>query len=801
MATPVHRNALPSGHRLHWYEIRSILGQGGFGITYLARDGNLGVDVAIKEYLPVEFAVREADASIHPVTGEKAEQYDWGLERFISEARTLAKFRHPNLVRVSSVFTANNTAYMVMDYEQGGELKTLLDERKTLEEDELIQLVLPLLGALAVVHDAGFIHRDIKPANILIRPDGSPVLIDFGSARQSLGAETHTLTSVVSPGYAPYEQYVGDSSQQGAWTDIYGLGATLYRAVTGKVPNNALDRGTKLLANEPDPLRPTAEVAKGNYSNQFLAAIDHALAFNRNERPQTLNRWRHELSVSAATEQVTSQKKPGVEELETHINPATPPPKPVQAKPVAVDSAVATAAPKNSRAVPVLVFLLLLMGLGGYAFWQQDELLGFIHGDERAHPVTATTAAEPLELTPPPAIPAVAIAPPVEDPPPITTGHLQVSVNQAAEVFIDGALVGLANASLPWRSKAINAGEYLLELRADGFVPLQITATVAADQWTDLALELEPALGSLVVRSNVSGDRLSIDGKVIGSTGKTVHSLTPGEHQITVEKPGYQAWTQTVTVAAARTTTLRATLTADFNAKACDYCPEMVKIPGGTFRMGDIQGGGGSVEKPVHSVTIQPFAMGKYEVTFAEYDRFTQATNKNQADDENWGRGNRPVINVSHEEATAYAVWLSDQTGKTFRLPSEAEWEYAARAGSESQYSWGNSINCSQARYGYVSDECGKQLSTDPVGSFAANRFGLHDLHGNVWEWTQDCWNDSYAGAPNNGAAWRSGDCARRVVRGGSWLNDPVDLRAAYRNWRTAVLRNVNLGFRLVQDL
>ena len=208
MAQPVHRNALQPGYEVLWYRIERILGQGGFGITYLAYDTNLDQHVAIKEYLPIELAVREGDDSVHPVSENHDDNYRWGLERFISEARTLAKFNHPNIVRVLSVFEQNNTAYMPMRYEEGKSLQERLPRRGTLEEDQLMKILLPVLGGLRLVHGAGFIHRDIKPANIFIRDDGSPVLLDFGSARQALGHETKTLTSLVSPGYAPFEQYL-----------------------------------------------------------------------------------------------------------------------------------------------------------------------------------------------------------------------------------------------------------------------------------------------------------------------------------------------------------------------------------------------------------------------------------------------------------------------------------------------------------------------------------------------------------------------------------------------------------------
>ena len=227
--------------------------------------------------------------------------------------------------------------------------------------------------------------------------------------------------------------------------------------------------------------------------------------------------------------------------------------------------------------------------------------------------------------------------------------------------------------------------------------------------------------------------------------------------------------------------------------------PEMVVLPAGNFRMGCVSGMDCCVdEEPVCEVVItSPFAMSKYEVTFEDYDRFTYP---DKVDDEGWGRSRRPVINVSWDDATAYAAWFSEQTGKRYRLPTEAEWEYAARAGSATKYSWGNDIGHNRANCA----GCGSQWDdeqTAPVGSFSPNAWGLHDMHGNIDEWVQDCWHDSCEGAPHDGSAWTSGDCSQRVSRGGSWFNVPWALRTADRNRGIRTLRSIYTGFRLVRDL
>ena len=239
--------------------------------------------------------------------------------------------------------------------------------------------------------------------------------------------------------------------------------------------------------------------------------------------------------------------------------------------------------------------------------------------------------------------------------------------------------------------------------------------------------------------------------------------------------------------------------------------PEMVSIPAGTFTMGCKDGRDNvegvdkcekvAYETPAHQVSVNAFQMGKTEVTFAEWDVCVAdgVCPKGAAGDEGWGRGNRPVINVSWDDAQTYIAWLNKRTGKHYRLPTEAEWEYAVRGGYNNRlYSWGHEIGKNNANCD--NDYCKDTFeNTAPVGSFAANPYGLYDMHGNVWEWCQDKYHDTYQGAPTDGSAWESGDSPFRVLRGGSWLNDAQNLRSARRCNGTPDDRNDRLnGFRLV---
>lgn len=347
---------------LNWYRIERVLGRGGFGVIYLATDTNLDHLVAIKEYrhphhrpggtpgrrisnelgsgqpnscaepfaasrgrritskptptrayFPDKFdedtvTVLAEDKQAVVATSRSINSDDDGLQRFIAEARNLVRFKHPNIVRVISVFELNDTAYMVMEFEEGHDLRKHLAQRENASESALKVLLVPIAQGLSEVHRHGFIHRDIKPANILVRTDGSPVLLDFGSARSALPYNSETLTALVSAGYAPLEQYSGSADeQQGPWTDIYALGAVLYYAVSGVQPTDSAQRGSAILNGGRDPLVPAKMAGKGRYSPEFLDAIDWALGFRIADRPQTLTGWMRAVLPGDKTAQSTLQ--------------------------------------------------------------------------------------------------------------------------------------------------------------------------------------------------------------------------------------------------------------------------------------------------------------------------------------------------------------------------------------------------------------------------------------------------------------------------------------------------------------
>jgi len=305
--------------------------------------------------------------------------------------------------------------------------------------------------------------------------------------------------------------------------------------------------------------------------------------------------------------------------------------------------------------------------------------------------------------------------------------------------------------------------------------------------------------GVLALTTEPKEAEIYIDGQLKVNTTPVIFRLLEGKYQIEIKSPGKYPKQLEVLIAEDAIISKKVTLLADFPR------PEMVIVPAGQFQMGDIQGTGEGDEQPVHLVSVNSFAMSRHEVMFKEYDYFIKQTEREKPSDKGWGRGNRPVINVSWDDAVAYAEWLSQQTGKKYRLPTEAEWEYAARAGTQTYYGWGNVASHEYANYG-KEECCGSLVQgkdqwefTAPVCSFAANSFGLCDMAGNVWEWTCSAYEEKYNGEELKCVG--QADNRLLVIRGGGWFNGVRSLRASNRNWLTRATRyNIDMGFRVVRE-
>ena len=315
------------------YRIRGIVGSGGFGITYEAEDLSLGTTVALKEYYPADFGDRDATLSVHPKSHRHRKTFEWGRESFLNEARMLARFEHPSIVRVTRVFQTNATAYMVMRFEEGQSFEAWLARLgRSPTQEELDRIATPLLEALQVMHAAKFLHRDIAPDNIVVRADGTPVLLDFGAARRAVAEMSRSLTGIVKAGYSPHEQYSSDGRLQGPWSDLYALGGTLYRAVTGRTPDEAT------LRVDVDHMPLAAAAAKGVFRPDFLAAIDWCLKVKSAERPQSVTQLRPLLLGRVQRPKIESERLPLLRKTKTR---PIPPQWPSSSRRLAIAAAIA----------------------------------------------------------------------------------------------------------------------------------------------------------------------------------------------------------------------------------------------------------------------------------------------------------------------------------------------------------------------------------------------------------------------------------------------------------------------------
>jgi len=397
-----HHNALPVGTRIGEFEVVGLVGVGGFGIVYLALDHSLDRKVALKEYMPSALAQRDPAVSSVVVKSQRhAETFDAGMRSFINEARLLAQFDHPSLVKVYRFWEQNGTAYMVMPFYEGLTLKETLRRRgEAPEEFWLESLLSQLLDALEIIHARQCYHRDIAPDNILILPGDTPLLLDFGAARRVIGDMTQALTVILKPGYAPIEQYAeAPNMRQGPWTDIYALASVVYFAIVGKPPVPAVARVMS------DPLEPLAVTAAGRYSDAFLRAVDSALAVRPEDRPQDVAAFRHALGFSPR-EPVTRYFSGRVDESGLQIER--------RQSPRAVSTVTATSAPllpieppaasapaaaagngkgRKAYVIGAIALVVLLLAGAGLFFFPDTLLVA-----ERAAPQAGAAAQAPQTL-------------------------------------------------------------------------------------------------------------------------------------------------------------------------------------------------------------------------------------------------------------------------------------------------------------------------------------------------------------------------------------------------------------------
>jgi serine/threonine protein kinase len=523
MAT--HANCLPIGAVISDFEIIGLVGEGGFGIVYLARDRSLDRVVALKEFMPAAFAGRVDGVKVAVRSATQSHTFNAGLQSFIKEAKLLARFSHPALVEVYRFWEDNGTGYMAMRFYQGETLRQKLQAgQMRFDESAIAQIMSPIFDAIEMLHREQVFHRDIAPDNIMLTDTNRPVLLDFGSARHIIGDGTQALTTILKPGYAPVEQYVDDGTmKQGAWTDVYALGGVLYHLATGRAPMQAVSR---LLA---DPLQPVSQATGGAFSDRFSQAVAKAMAVRVEDRLQNIRELRDLLgwSVVKSEQLVTLPSSPKAPTLPHPPHPSNPP---VAAQaPVANPTAPAPAPrpPTVPHAEPVLqsesavppyrptpdapLSKPLNWGLLGGVTLVIAAVFGWLVSSRPSAPPAASAApaaAAVATLPPPGAAAPVAPAAPVTPVTPVTPsapaptpaptpsdpaptpgpqvaaaprlGVLNLSVSPWGTVVIDGVTKGISNAN-QLRTIELAEGSHKLEIAKPNSPTLTQTIEVSAD--------------------------------------------------------------------------------------------------------------------------------------------------------------------------------------------------------------------------------------------------------------------------------------------------------------------------------
>ena len=740
MSEEAYKVALPEGTDIGGYRLLRVLGDGGFGITYMAENFRKA-RFAIKEYLPNQFAVRDG-LEVHPKSEASREDFEWGRAQFLEEANMLLRFNHPNIVHVAHFLEANNTAYIVMEYEDGEPLDKLLLRRGALTEPQLLAVLLPITDGLREIHAQNVWHRDIKPSNIFVRrSDESPVLLDFGAARNALGVKSKSIEAIVSPPYSPPEQYYSEG-KLGAYTDIYALCALCYRAIAGEPPAESPHRQRRVYGKKEDPLPRLVDAPPRGYSKTLLAAVDWGLRLEEAERPQSVAEWL--ATVEGA------EPSGGTDRAEEHGDVEN----------AGAKSSERTTGKRQRRArsgrlarVSALAGAAALVVVLALAALKYDALVD--RPPPEAPPKEDAGGSLPIQ---PPSI----VAPPTPRPQPDPT---------------------------PAPAPAPGPGP---------------------------APETQP----FTVRTGPPDARIQIMN--ISPRYQPGIELPSGSYRVRATAPGFDMVERTVEHGDEPTS-----VWIGLPFRDCEICPKMVEVPTGHYTMGTSGGSGGSDrdrdEGPAHPVAIEvPIAVGVYEVSFEEWDacRRDGRCQRHLADNGR-GRGELPVVNAAVSDAREYAGWLAEKTHRPYRLLSEAEWEYAARAGEQSIRHWeGEESQCAHEN---GADAAALQEYEDwPVadctdgfvraapgagGHFRPNPWGLYHMLGNVSEWTEDCWHASYEGAPEDGSPWNTRCQTKdgendenkrtRVARGGSWASAPRGVRASIRLPYDRAERRQDLGFRV----
>ena len=785
------------------YRIIRKINQGGMSTVYLAIQLSVGREVALKVMSPA--------LNADPVFSE----------RFQREANIVGQLSHPHIVSIYDIGRFKNLNYIAMDYLAGGSVHDKMTSG--LSGNEALRITEEIANALDHAHDKGYIHRDIKPENILFREDDASILSDFGVAKTVSSASnmTNAGTVVGTPHYMSPEQARGKPID--GRSDLYSLGVVFFEMLTGSVPYRADEAVAiaikhltapipklppqfslfqpffnKLLAKEPnDRFQRGREVVEAIQNIQGVARSGNNPRYLTETEPtaiQIMSLFKALVLTSYAaisgqlsialhwllswrwTPKRSIYRHPKVTITEIKTSSATA----EDDRATVVSTRVQKAAhyqsienKKVGRIFRVTSFVLLMGVIWGALSMSLNR---FDIPGETQLPQSLLSASASTERW-------------------ITSTLFSETSQTSAEVPTADTTAATSGLTTPTATQP-SADE-------------TVSSADTEPQKVDPKPQPKPPAPP---RFELSVNAAPIDAKVrilnIAETYYTGIPLLPGRYHIEVSSKGYDLQTQWIEInhekinldiSLRKTPVPGATFanTLDNGAKG----PSMVIVPAGNFNMGSA--GKASTSPPRKVRFKHPFAVSQYEITFADFEQFSRATNRSVPNDNRWGKGSRPVINVSWQDARDYVSWLRKTTGSKYRLPTESEWEYVARAKTKSDYWW----NSEDQKMANCRRGCGSQFSnlfrtkTAPVGSYKSNRFKVFDTAGNVGEWVADCYQDHYIGAPIDGSAVAVNDCQARSVRGGSIKNIFEELKNHSRDKRAPNSGYSDVGFRVVVDL
>jgi formylglycine-generating enzyme required for sulfatase activity/serine/threonine protein kinase len=804
--------------------ILELVFQDPFYIVYSGEATATGAKIGLTEYYPADLVARAPTGDVLLRSLELQDLFNLGRDRFIAEARALSALRHPALLRFDGVESDHGTVLALHAPEEGQSVTNFIKASKQpLPQETMDSVVKYLASALELMHSRNLIHANITPDTILLRPE--PLLVRFGGTRCFLAARMRKVNLAVTPGYSAPELHFSDEKAHGPLCDIFSLAAVLYFFVTGRHPINVLARGMG------HTMPPASSLPTQKFRPQFLEAIDRGLELEPEHRPQSMKAFAEMLlgtpeKKALEITQPAYQMAAGLAESpQVHAAPSA---KPSAPPPSGSSSSSVKAAPKPPASIPpaeaddeddefedaqggfgmgkLLAFAAAVVLLVSAGLWllegqlrKQPEQSQLDAGKAAPSPAgpdrvaapdqapqtdygerpATTRAPEESPVKPAPPEPETR-APALPQPgpqtrpsePPARRPPASESVAPPSKAEESPAREPTGRAAGPAREPEVQKPE-----------PRPIEAAPSPEPSAKRTPDFLPAEPAPSAKQTPATPVEQLPKR--SGPGAITPPLSPEKPAVPKPEPAPSPLTEA-----------SVSSPAGYKFKDCDFCPPLVVVPNGEFTMGSNEH---PHEKPAHKVRIsRPFAIGQYEVTYAEWERCVQ-TGACRYRPEHQGSPDDAISNLSWDDAVTYVKWLSEKTGQVYRLPSEAEWEYAARAGSGKRFWWGDeagsgNANCSDC-------QSGTNGQPSAVGSYKPNAFGLYDTAGNIAEWVQDCWNESYLGAPADGSAWMRGNCSLHGLRGGSYGNKATYVRSSSRFRYDSDVRYEANGFRVLREL